>query len=198
MLQEILMPSNHAFASKIRPGSGRCAVSGHDVPTEDIDGAFTANRKLTLVPRSDLTSSSARESPSIVAESAEETDGSPLASWSAVFTALMEGFVLYGASLHPNAFFPIGLFRANHNAFQLGKRFPLRGPGAVVSYSVKPGEAVPHLERATNRNMSGETGVASVDTGFFGSEGVTSVGIVRSSARSCWNLIAGLWTYWRS
>jgi hypothetical protein len=126
------MLSNHAFASKIRPGSGRCAASGHDVPTEDIDGASTANRKRTLVPRSDLTSSSARENPSIVAESAEETDGSPLASWSAVFTALMEGFVLCGASLHPNAFFPIGPFRAIRNVSQPGERFPLRGSGAVI------------------------------------------------------------------
>lgn len=175
------MPSNHAFASRTRPGSWRCHVRGHDVPIEHIDGALTANRKLTRV----------------VAEPAEKADGSPLVSWSAVFAALMEGFVLYGASVHPNALFPIERFPVNHNVSQPDEGVPLRGPGAVVPCSANPGEAGPHLERATNCNMAGKTGATSVDAGLVGFDGVTSVGIVRSNARSCWNLIAGLWTYWR-
>ncbi|HMF69429.1 MAG TPA: DUF1127 domain-containing protein [Phyllobacterium sp.] len=171
-------------------------MSGHDVPIEYIDGgAVPANHKLAPVSRADLTNSSARKIPPIVTEAVKETDRPRLLSWSTTYANLMESFVLYGASVHPNAIFPIELFRVDPSLSQSADISPPRGRG--VSHSGKPQEVAPKLEHDVNRNTSGETEVVSVDADFFESDNITSVGVVRGSARRSWNLIAGLWTYWR-
>jgi uncharacterized protein YjiS (DUF1127 family) len=191
------MLSNYSLASKTRASNRQPALSGHEVPIEDIDDTLAANHKLAFVPRPDLTNSNAREFLSIVTEPAKETSRPPLAFWSAVFADLMEGCVLYGASMHPNAFFPIELFRADRNISQSGDISPPRGFGAVVPYSASPREALAQLEHDMNRNASGETELSSVDAGVVESDRVTSLSVVRRGARWSLNLIACLWTYWR-
>lgn len=182
------MLSNNSRAAETRPGNRHDALSGRDVPFEDIDGIFAANRRLAPVPRP-----SARRIASIGPESAKEADGPPLSFWSVVFENLMEGFALYGSSVRPNAF-PVELFRTDHNISQPGDEIsPPRRPRAVVPYSASQGKvAAAHLKQT-----SGDAGVASVDVEFLESEGVTSVGVVRRSARWFWNLTAGIWTNWR-
>jgi uncharacterized protein YjiS (DUF1127 family) len=190
ILQESQMLSNNSRAAETRPGNRHDALSGRDMPIEDIDGVVAGNRRLAPVPRPD---SSARRIASIGPESAKEADGPPLSFCSVVFENLMEGFALYGSCLHPTAF-PVERSRMDHNIPQPADEMsPPRRPRAVVPYSASQGEvAAAHLEQT-----SGAAGVASVDVEFLESEGVTSVGVVRRSARWFWNLTAGIWTNWR-
>ena len=189
--------SNLSLASKARTSNRQHALSGHDLPIEHIDDAHVANHKPALVPRPDLPNSNARETLSIAAEPAKETDRSPLALWSAVFADLMDGLILYGASLHPNASFPIERFRSDRNISQSSDVSPSRGLGVVVPNSANPRETVARFKHDMNRNASGETKLSSVDAGLLEFDGVTSLGGVRRGARWSCNLITGLWTYWR-
>ena len=190
--------SNLSLASKARTSNRQHALSGHDLPIEEFDDAHVANHKPALVPRPDLTNSNARETLSIAAEPAKETDRSPLALWSAVFADLMEGFILYGASVHPNAVLSQPKrFRSDRNISQSSDMSPPRGLGAVVPNSANPRETVARLEYGMNRNASGETKLSSADAGLLEFDGVTSLGGVRRSARWLCNLNTGLWTYWR-
>jgi uncharacterized protein YjiS (DUF1127 family) len=183
------MLSNNSRSLKARPDDPHNAVIGHDAPIDDVDGVPAANHKLALVPRRDL---GAREIHSIGPESTNETNGPPLSFWSVVFASCMEGFVLYGASVHPNAF-PIELFRTGDNVSQPDEIFQPRGLRAVVASSANAGEvATPHREQP-----SGNAAVASVDAGFFESDGVKPAGVIRRSARRFWNLIAGVRAHWR-
>jgi uncharacterized protein YjiS (DUF1127 family) len=190
ILQESRMSSNNSRAAKTRSGNRHDTLSGRDVPIEDIDGVFAAHRRPAVVPRP---GSSARPIPSIGPESAKEADRPPLSLWSLVFENLMESYVLYGSSLHPTAF-PVELPRMDHNIPQPADAMsPPRGPRAVVPYSARPGEmAAAHLEQT-----SGDAGVAFVDVGLLDSEGATSVGVVRRTARRLWNLTAAFWANWR-
>jgi uncharacterized protein YjiS (DUF1127 family) len=190
------MLSNNSRSLKTRPDDPHDAVIGHDAPFDDIDGVFAANHKLTLVPRPDL---GVREIRSIGPESASEANGPRPPLWSVVFTNLMEGFVLYGASVHPNAF-PIELFRTGDNVSQPDEISQVsqpdeisRGLRAVVASSANAAKvATLHPERA-----SGNSAVASADAGFFESDGVKPAGVIRRSARRFWNLIAGVRAHWR-
>jgi uncharacterized protein YjiS (DUF1127 family) len=192
------MLSNNSRSLKTRPDDPHHAVIGHDASIDDIDGVFPANHKLALVPRPDL---GVREIHSIGPESANEANRPPLPLWSVVFTHLMEGFVLYGASVHPNAF-PIELFRTGDNVSEPDEMSQFsqsdeisqrRGLRAVVASSANAAEvAILHPERA-----SGNSAVASVDVGFLESDSVKPAGVIRRSARRCWNLIAGVRAHWR-
>ena len=82
-------------------------VDAYTIKQADSDGVAAARRRPVLVPHRD---SNAQRIPSIGPESAEEADRPPVSSLSVVFAYLMEGFVLYGASLHPNGF-PVDLPR---------------------------------------------------------------------------------------
>src|SRR5882672_23503 len=190
ILQESRMSSNNSLTAKTWSGNRHDALSGRDVPIEDIDGVFAAHRRPALVSRPD---SSGRRIPSIGPESAKEADHPPLSSWSVVFAHLMESYVLYGSSLYPNAF-PVELPRMDYKGPQPADAMsPPRGPRAVAPYSASPGEvAAAHLEQT-----SGSAGVAFVDVGLLDSEGATSVGVVRRTARRLWNLTAGFWANWR-
>lgn len=189
--------SNLSLASKARTSNRQHALSGRDLPIEHIDDAHVANHKPALVPRPDLPNSNAREILSIAAEPAKETDRSPLALWSAVFAEFMEGVILYGASLHPNASFPIERFRSDRNISQSSDISPPRGLDAVVPSSANPQETVTQFEYDKNRNASGESKLSSADAGLHEFDGAASLGGVRRSARWSCNLITGLWTYWR-
>jgi hypothetical protein len=194
------MLSGYTPVSNTRAGNRQYILSGDDAPIENIDRAFVDHHKRALIPRPDLTNSNVRERCSIVTEPAE-MDRLPLALWSAVLGYLMEGFVLYGASVHPNAFFPIERFRVDHDISQSGGVSPLSGCGAVVPYSADPLEPVAQSEHGKNRNTSGEAQCSSVDAGVFEPNSFTSHVVGRGSTRWSWKLfwsfIAGLRAYWR-
>jgi len=171
------MSSNNSRAAKTWSDNRHDAFNGGDVPIEDIDGVVAARRRPALVP-------------SIGPESAREADHPPVSSWSVVFAYLMEGFVLYGASLHPNGF-PVELPRIEDNVPRPADELsPPRERRAVVPNSASPTAA--HIEQT-----SGDAGIALVDVGRLGSEGSASVGVVRRTAQKLRNLIARPWTDWR-
>jgi uncharacterized protein YjiS (DUF1127 family) len=189
------MLSNNSRTAKAWSGNRHDALNGRDTPFEDIDGVFAANRRRAVVPRPD---SSARRIPSIGPESigpesAREADCPPLSFWSVVFENLMEGFALYGSSLHPNGF-SAELPRMDDNIRQAADEMsPPRGPRAVVPYSAGPGEVAAVRLEKTSGNAAG----AFADAGLIESKGAISVGVVRSSARRLWNLTTGVWANWR-
>jgi uncharacterized protein YjiS (DUF1127 family) len=188
MLQEIPMLSNISRSSKTQPDDPHNPVVDHDAPIDNVDGVFVAKRKLALVPRPDA---GARAIHARAPESLNEPNGPSQPFWSVMFTNLMEGLVLYGASVHPNAF-PIELFQAGDHVSQPDEIFQPRGLRAVVASSANAGEvAALHREQA-----SGNTAVATVDAGSFESDGVKPAGVVRRIARRCWNLMAGLMADW--
>jgi uncharacterized protein YjiS (DUF1127 family) len=173
------MLSNNSRALKSRP----------DVRIDDSDRVFASNHKLTLVPRPDLGNGKIHV---FGPEATNDATDSPRPVWSVVFTYLMEGFVLYGASVHPNAF-PIELFRTGDNVSQSDEVSRPRGLRAVVASSANVAEvATLHPEQA-----SGKAAVASVDAGFFEPDGVEPAGVVRRNLRRIWNLIAGVRAHWR-
>jgi uncharacterized protein YjiS (DUF1127 family) len=162
-------------------------LSDREVRIEDVDGAAAINRKPVLVPHAD---SNAPQIPSIGPESAEEADRPPASSWSVVFAYLMEGFVLYGAAIHPNGF-PVELPRMKdivpRRADELS---PSRERLAVSPNSAGPTAA--HIEQTR-----GDAGETSADVGLFEFGAATSAGAVRRMARRLQALIAGLWANWR-
>jgi hypothetical protein len=194
------MLSSYSLVSNTRASNRQCILSGDDAPIENVDQAVVDHPKPALIPRPDQTNSNVRERGSIATEPAE-ADRPPLALWSAVLGYFIEGFVLYGASVHPNAIFPIERFRVDHDISQSGRVSPLSGCGAVVPYSADPLEPVAQSEHAKNRNTSGETQCPSVDAGVFEPNSFTSHAVGRRSTRwswkLSWSLIAGLPTYWR-
>jgi uncharacterized protein YjiS (DUF1127 family) len=194
------MLSSYSLVSSTRASNRQYILSGDDAPIENVDRAVVDHHQLALIPRPDLTNSNVRERGSIATEPAE-TDRPPLALWSAVLGYLMESFVLYGASVHPNGFFPIERFRVDRNISQSGGVSPLSGCGAVAPYSADPLEPVAQSEHGKNRYTSGETQCSSVDAGVLEPNSFTShvVGCrsTRWSWRLSWSLIAGLRTYWR-
>jgi uncharacterized protein YjiS (DUF1127 family) len=184
------MSSNNSRAAKMWSDNRHDAFNGGDVPIEDIDGVVAARRRPALVPHP---YSNAQRIPSIGPESAREADHPPVSSWSVVFAYLMEGFVLYGASLHPNGF-PVELPRMEDNVPRPADELsPPRGRRAVVPYSAGPEEVTEaHVEQT-----SGDAGIAFVDVGRLGSKGSASIGVVRRAAREFRNLIARPWNDWR-
>lgn len=103
----------------------------------DRQASRIAGRKLELVSRSDFVESGAWE---ILPNAAEpvmaEAGRSGEPSWSAVFAWIMEGFLLYGASLHPNAVFPVELLPQERDIPQPVALAPPRGPGPAASAGV--------------------------------------------------------------
>lgn len=183
------MLSNNSRSLKTGPDDPHDRVIGRDAPIGDVDRVFAANHKLTLVPRPDLGDGKIHV---VGPESTNEANGPSLSLWSVVFTYLMEGFVLYGASVHPNAF-PIELFRTGDNVSKPDEIFQPRGLRAVAASSANAEEvATPPREQP-----SGNAAVASADAGFLESDGVKPAGVVRRSARRLWNLIAGVRAHWR-
>jgi uncharacterized protein YjiS (DUF1127 family) len=105
----------------------------------------------------------------------------------------MEGFALYGSSLHANGF-TAELPRMDDNIRQAADEMsPPRGPRAVVPYSAGPGEVVAVGLEKTSADAAG----AFADAGLIEFGDATSVSVVRSSARRLWNLTAGIWANWR-
>jgi uncharacterized protein YjiS (DUF1127 family) len=180
-VQEILMLSNNSRSLKTRL----------DAPVDNGDGVFAANRRLALVPRPDLGD---REIRSSEPESTNEVNDSSPPLWSVVFTNLMEGFVLYGASVHPTAF-PIEMFRTGENVSQPDEVPEIPEPRrlrAVVASTARVAE-VATLPR---EQASGSTALVSVDAGLFEPDGVKPAGVIRRNARRCWNFIAGIRADW--
>jgi uncharacterized protein YjiS (DUF1127 family) len=180
------MLSKNSSTAKMRPGNGHRPLNGRDVAFEDIDGVFAASRRRAVVPRPD---SSVRRIPSTAPES-KEADCPPLSFWSVVFENLMEGFALYGSSLHPNGL-AAELPRMDDNIRQAADEMsPPRGPRAVVPYSASRGEvAAARLEQTS--------GVAFTEVALLESKGAASAGVVRRTVRRLWNLTAGFWANWR-
>ena len=92
----------------------------------------SAGRKLELVSRSDLADSSAWEIFPDAARPVVEADRSSESPWSATFAWMMEGFLFYGASLHPNSAFPAELLQAEQDSPQPARVSPPRRPGSVA------------------------------------------------------------------
>jgi uncharacterized protein YjiS (DUF1127 family) len=91
----------------------------------------STGRKLELVSRSDFVESDIWEMLPNAAEPAlAEAGRSGEPSWSAMFAWIMEGFLLYGASLHPNAVFPIELLPTERDIAQPAAVVPPSDPAA--------------------------------------------------------------------
>jgi uncharacterized protein YjiS (DUF1127 family) len=181
------MSSNSSRAVRIWSDNRHDALSGREIAIEDIDGVAAAHRRPVLVPHSD---SNVQRAPSIGPESAEEADRPPASSLSVVFAYLMEGFVLYGASLHPNGF-PVELPRMEDIVRRPADELsPPRERRAVVPDSSNPTAA--HIEQTP-----GDAEVAFADIGLIEFGAAKSVGAVRRTARRLRNFTAGLWANWR-
>jgi hypothetical protein len=124
----------YSLGSKIRNSDRQHAMSGDNARVENVDGAIVERHKPAPISHSGVVSSNVRKSRSIVTEAAE-TDGPRLTSWSTAPAHLIEGFVLYGASVHPNAVFPIETFRVDRNMSQLGHVSPSYGSEAIGAYA---------------------------------------------------------------
>jgi uncharacterized protein YjiS (DUF1127 family) len=198
------MLSSYSLVSNTRGSNRHYKLSGDDAAIKNVDRAFVDHHQRAPIARPDLTNSSVRERRSIVTEPAE-MDRAPLTLWSALLGYVMEGFVLYGASVHPNACFPIERFMerfpVDHYISQSGGLSPLIGCGAVVPYSADPLERVAQSEHGKNRNTSGETKCSSAEAGVFEPNSFTSHGVGRWNTRWSWHLywslIAGFRTDWR-
>lgn len=109
----------YSLVSKIRKSNCKSnwkhALSGDGARVENVDGAFVERHKPALMPA--------------------EKDGPPLGSWSALPGYLMESFVLYGASVHPGAVFPIETFRVDHSISQFGRVSPSYASEAAGAYA---------------------------------------------------------------
>jgi uncharacterized protein YjiS (DUF1127 family) len=181
------MSSNSSRAVRMWSDNRHDALSGREIAIEDIDGVAAAHRRPVLVPHRD---SNAQRIPSIEPESAEEADRPPVSSWSVVFAYLMEGFVLYGASLHPNGF-PVELPRMEDIVRRPADELsPPRERRGVVPDSSSPTAA--HIEQTP-----GDAEVTFADVGLLEFGAAKSVGAVRRTARRLWNFTAGLWANWR-
>jgi hypothetical protein len=95
-----------------RGGSQHHAPSVNDVRFGGIDTNISVDQKLVPAPRPTLENAAAQEVIPPAMSTVTGTDRANLASWSSAFTYLMEGFTLYGASLHPNAYFPVERYQA--------------------------------------------------------------------------------------
>jgi uncharacterized protein YjiS (DUF1127 family) len=151
---------------------------------DDSHARRSAGRKLELVSRSDFVDSSAWETLPNAVDAVAEADRSSESSWSAAFTWIMEGFLLYGASLHPNSAFPIALLPAERDIPQPAEVSPSRGFSSVGLHAESSGKAAPRAGQGTGRNI-------------FGAGGVAAAGVVRRSARQPRRFIADVWTNWR-
>jgi uncharacterized protein YjiS (DUF1127 family) len=142
-----------------------------------------ASRKLELVSRSDFVDSSAWEILPNAADAVAEADRSSESSWSMAFTWIMEGFLLYGASLHPNSAFPIALLPAERDIPQPAEVSPSRGFSSVGLHVESSGRTAPRAGQGAGWNI-------------FGAGGGAAAGVVRRSARQPRQFIADVWTNW--
>lgn len=142
-----------------------------------------ASRKLELVSRSDFVDSSAWEILPNAADAVAEADRSSESSWSTAFTWIMESFLLYGASLHPNSAFPIALLPAERDIPQPAEVSPSRGFSSVGLHAESSGRTAARAGQGAGRNIFGAGGVAAAD-------------VVRRSARQPRQFIADVWTNW--
>jgi uncharacterized protein YjiS (DUF1127 family) len=187
ILQESTMPSNNSRAARMWSDSRHDALSGREIAIEDIDSVAAAHRGPVLVPHPEPIT---RRIPSIAPESAEEADRPPVSSLSVVFAYLMEGFVLYGASIHPNGF-PVELPRLeDHVARPAEELPPPRERPAVVPNSAGPTAA--QIEQTP-----GDAGVTLADVGLLEFGAAASAGAVRRVTRRLRNFTAVLWANWR-
>jgi uncharacterized protein YjiS (DUF1127 family) len=181
------MSSNSSRAVKTWSDSRHDALSSREVRIEDVDVVAAAYCKPVLVPYAD---SNAPRIPSIGPELAEEADRPPASSLSVVFAYLMEGFVLYGAAIHPNGF-PVELPRMKDIVPQRADELsPPRERRAVSPNSAGPTAA--HIEQTP-----GDAGETSADVGLLEFGAAISVGAVRRTARRLQNFTAVLWANWR-
>ena len=134
--------------------------------------AFSSVRKPELVSCPEPISSVAGEFPPGVATTSP--GGGGRSSWSTTFGYLMEGFLLYGASLHPNGTFPVGLLQKS-----------LRGDpgGASAMDASAPG-------RFETRHACGAAGLV---PGYGGA----APGIIGRIGRTVRGSVGGLWARWR-
>ena len=127
----------YSLVSKIQKSNCKSnwkhALSGDDARVENVGGAFVERHKPALISARG-SSLNVRERRSIVTGPAEK-DGPPLGLWSALPGYLMESFVLYGASVHPGAVFPIETFRVDHSISQFGRVSPSYASEAAGAYA---------------------------------------------------------------
>jgi uncharacterized protein YjiS (DUF1127 family) len=186
-----------------RGGSQHHAPSVNDVRFGGIDTKISVDQKLVPAPRPTLENTAAQEVIPPAMSTVTGTDRANLASWSSAFTYLMEGFTLYGASLHPNAYFPVERYQAEKSIpqpWEISQREWRRfislalpsATGCVVA--LEP-------EHVTNRIAPNESEVATADNILVEFDGVTSPHVTQPSRRnwltSSWEVIAALWTHWR-
>lgn len=150
---------------------------------DDSHARRSAGRKLELVSRSDFVDSSAWETLPNAVDAVAEADRSSESSWSAAFTWIMEGFLLYGASLHPNSAFPIALLPAERDIPQPAEVSPSRGFSSVGLHAESSGRTAPRAGQGAGWNI-------------FGAGGGAAAGVVRRSARQPRQFIADVWTNW--
>jgi uncharacterized protein YjiS (DUF1127 family) len=137
--------SNHSRAFKSKAFDRSDGFGG-----DNRDARRSAVRKLELVSRSEFVESGVWEILPNAAEPVVETGRSSEPSWSAMFAWIMEGFLLYGASLHPNAVFPIELLPAERDMPQPAAVAPTRRPGPAASAGI-----VRHTARRSRKFIAG-------------------------------------------
>jgi hypothetical protein len=181
-----------------RGGRQHHAPSVNDVRFGGIDTNISVDQKLVPAPRPTLENATAREFIPPAMSTVTGTDGANLASGSSVFTYLMEDFALYGASLHPNAYFPVERYQAEENIpLPRGiSRRERRWSISLVLASVTHGMVALEPEPDINRIAPNES-VATAEDILVEFDGVTSPHIAQPSRRnwltSSWKVVAALW-----
>jgi uncharacterized protein YjiS (DUF1127 family) len=203
-LRGILMVSKmQSSVYQNRGGSQHHAPSVNDVRFGGIDTKISVDQKLVPAPRPTLENAAAQEVIPPAMSTVTGTDRANLASWSSAFTYLMEGFTLYGASLHPNAYFPVERYQAEKSIPQPWgisqrewRRFiSLALRSLLAAWWHSSLNTLPIGSRPMNPRS------ATADNILVEFDGVTSPHVAQPSRRnwltSSWEVIAALWTHWR-
>jgi uncharacterized protein YjiS (DUF1127 family) len=157
-----------------------------------------AHEKLTRIPRPDLADADSLSGvmPSVTPEGRQNTG-----IWSSMLESLMDGFALYGASVHPTACFPVMLHSCERKILQptdiSGRE--RRGFVSLVSTTARHDGTVPSRpERDTHQAAPVGLGAALADDSLRECDGVISLHIGRSNHWNWltlpWEAIVILWT----
>jgi uncharacterized protein YjiS (DUF1127 family) len=174
----------HSSVSVNRVVSRNNAPSGEEIRFGLRGWPNVAYEKLTPVPRPDLAAADSLpgEMPSMTAADRQKTG-----IWSSIFNSLMEGFALYGASVHPTACFPVMLHSNEGKILQPRdiSRRQRRGFVSLVSTTAShDGTVLPRPERDANQATPAGFEAAFADDSLREPGGVTSLHISRPSR---WN-----------
>jgi uncharacterized protein YjiS (DUF1127 family) len=177
--------------SAVRVVRRNTATSGEEIRFVLRDRPSVAREKLTRVSRPDLSDANSPPDvmPSVTAAGRQETG-----LWPSIIRSLMDGFALYGASVHPTACFPVMLYSYE----QISGR-ERRGFISLVSTTPsQDGTVSSGLERDADQATPAGFGAAFADESVRGFNGVVSLRIGRSSRWSWltlpWEAVVILWT----